>query len=396
MAKKKRSKFKGKTTANAHRQQQKGSKTNHLRIPKGVEVFEAAPGSRMLMDVMPYIVTDGKHPDRDDELEIAVPGELWYKRPYKVHRIQIGEDSSFINCPTSIGKKCPICEYRAGLLEKGASWDDDEVKEISAKTRNLYIIKPLKSSDNTKEYKDLEDSFHVWDISQHLFQKQLNEELETDEDNGVFPDLEEGLSLRIRFSAEKYKKYEFASTSRIDFEKRDKQYSDEVSNDVPNLDEMLIIYPYEVIHAKFFALEEEPHATDRPEEEEEEEQKPDPKERTRKTTKPEKEPEKPADEDDDTCIACEGTGVNSKGNECRICHGEGVMPSKEEKKTPPKEQAKKTPEPVKEKAAAKKETDGACPSGFTFGTDCEEKDECNGCNLWSECMDEKDRLEKEE
>ncbi len=54
---------------------------------------------------------EGYHPDRDEEYGIAVPGSLWYKRPYWLHR-GVGPENVSIVCPSSIGKKCPICEYR--------------------------------------------------------------------------------------------------------------------------------------------------------------------------------------------------------------------------------------------------------------------------------------------
>jgi len=208
----KKNRFKGKTSANAHRRKTQTSRSTHMRLPKGVDLFEAVPGSVIHMDFMPYIVSGEDHPDRDDEYGIAIPGAIWYKRPYRVHKISVGEDTTTITCPTSIGKKCPICEYRAQQLEKGASWDDQEMKDLKAKDRELYIVNPKQW--NKKEYKELEERPYIWDFSYHLFQKQLDEELDLDDKHDGFPDLEDGETLKVRFSAEKYKTLEFASTSR--------------------------------------------------------------------------------------------------------------------------------------------------------------------------------------
>ena len=368
---KKKSKFRGKTTANARKQKSEGSKYGYLSLPKGTKLFKEEPKSRVKLDFLPYIVTDPKHPDKDEELEIAVVGEQWYKRPFKIHR-NVGVDNDAVICLGTHKKKCPVCEYRDALLEKGAEWDDKEVKSLRASDRNLYVVVP-------KEHKDYEEVPHVWDISQFCFQDKLNDELEEDEDYGVFPDLEEGLTLKIRFSEEKLGKNKFADTSRIDFEERDEPYNEKILKKVPNLDEMIPAMSYEALHAKFFELEDETPPDEGVEE-------------TGKTD----ECETPSG---DECIACEGTGENSKGNKCRICDGTGVKP---EKKDTPKEKEKpkggmsraKKDEKEKEKEKDKEEPPaGECPNGYTFGKDCEEHDECDNCDEWEPCMDAKEAMD---
>ncbi|HCW04372.1 MAG TPA: hypothetical protein DGK91_07515, partial [Clostridium sp.] len=207
------------------------------------------PGSRVKLDILPYVVTDPNHPDRDDELGIAVPGALWYKRPFKLHR-NIGYNNMPLVCPTSIGKRCPICEYKQRLLKEGKDWRDDSVKALKTYLRNLYIVVPL---DN----KNYEERPYVWDISDHLFQNKLSIELEENPEYANFPDLEDGYTLRIRFTEEQFGKNKFADTSRIDFEKREKKYDESILDKVPNLDEVLVVLPYEQIEAKFFDSEDD-------------------------------------------------------------------------------------------------------------------------------------------
>ena len=74
----------------------------------------------VFLDIIPYEVTDEKHLDRYDPEERAVPGALWYKRPFKVHR-DVGADDQTVVCRGSIKKKCPICEYVAEKFERGPS-----------------------------------------------------------------------------------------------------------------------------------------------------------------------------------------------------------------------------------------------------------------------------------
>jgi len=355
---KKKSKFRGKTTANARRQKSEGTKYGYLSLPKGAKLFKEEPSTRVRVDFLPYIVTDPKHPDRDKELEIATKGEQWYKRPFKIHR-NVGADNDSVICPLTHKKKCPIDEYRAELMEKGAEWDDPEVKGLKNSDRNLYVVVP-------RDHKDYEEKPHVWDISQFCFQDSLNDELEEDEDYGVFPDLEEGLTLKIRFSKEKLGKNTFATTSRIDFEQRDEPYNENIMKRVPNLDEMVPAMSYDALHAKFFELEDEEPPSEG-------------------VTASEIADKELKELNEAQCIACEGTGENSKGNTCQICEGTGVKPLKEEGTEQTGGMSRKNkPEKKEEKSEA---PEGDCPNGYTFGKDCEEYDSCDGCDEWEHCMD---------
>jgi len=247
--KKKKISFADKVRANIEKQKSQKSQYGYLKLLKGVNVFKEEPGSRVKLDILPYVVTDPNHPDRDDELGIAVPGALWYKRPFKLHR-NIGYNNMPLVCPTSIGKRCPICEYKQRLLKEGKDWRDDSVKALKTYLRNLYIVVPL---DN----KNYEERPYVWDISDHLFQNKLSTELEENPEYANFPDLEDGYTLRIRFTEEQFGKNKFADTSRIDFEKREKKYDESILDKVPNLDEVLVVLPYEQIEAKFFDSEDD-------------------------------------------------------------------------------------------------------------------------------------------
>lgn len=246
---KKKISFADKVRANIEKQKSQKSQYGYLKLLKGVNVFKEEPGSRVKLDILPYVVTDPNHPDRDDELGIAVPGALWYKRPFKLHR-NIGYNNMPLVCPTSIGKRCPICEYKQRLLKEGKDWRDDSVKALKTYLRNLYIVVPL---DN----KNYEERPYVWDISDHLFQNKLSIELEENPEYANFPDLEDGYTLRIRFTEEQFGKNKFADTSRIDFEKREKKYDESILDKVPNLDEVLVVLPYEQIEAKFFDSEDD-------------------------------------------------------------------------------------------------------------------------------------------
>lgn len=391
----KKSSFRGKVGANAQKQKTSGAAYGYLNLPKGVNVFTPEPGGRHSFDIMPYVVTNSRHPDRDEDLEIAVKGSLWWKLPFKTHR-NIGATNETVVCPSSVGKRCPICEYRALQIKEGAEKETTDALKTSQ--RNLYIIIPKKD----KKY---EEKPHIWDVSQFLFQNLLTDELEENEEYEVFPDLEEGLTLRVRFDSKTIGSSKpFAEASRIDFEERKKGYNDAILDEIPSLDEVLNILSAKELEAKLFEIdpvedEPEPEEEERParkarkpEPEEEEEERPkkrkkvepeeeeeEPEPPKRRARKPEPEPEEEEEPEPPkkskklepakrrsiiACIACEGTGKNSKGGPCRACGGTGERQNKNK-----------------------------CPHGFKFGIDTEEHDECFECDEWDACMTAKEDAE---
>jgi len=364
MSKKRKSNFRGKVGSDAKRQQTAGSSYGYLNLPKGVNVYSPDPGSKnILLDFLPYIVTDERHPDRNEELDIATPNSLWYKRPFKIHR-NIGVDNDAVVCLASFGKKCPICEYRAKRIREGA--DKEETDAMKQSMRVLYVVVPLNSKKHEPEP-------HIWDMSWWLFQNLLNDELEENEDYEVFPDLEEGLTLKIRFDSKTIGKSQaFAEASRIDFEERDEQYTDEILEDVPCLDEVFNILPYKELSAKFHEMEDE--ATEDPNVEEEEEEEEKPTRRKRKTIKKEEpEPEEEEEEEEEEPEVKSSPKRRKKPIE-----------TEPEEDDEPEEEAPKTSRKAKPEGSKNK-----CPHGHKFGTDCEEFDECDECDSWNECIEAK-------
>ncbi len=332
--KKKERKFKGSVSRNAAKQS-RGARYGHLSLPKGINVFKEEPKTRIDVDILPYEVTTQNHPDRDDEYGIAVEGSLWYKRPYWLHR-NIGANSEDVVCPTSIKEKCPVCEYRAQMLKDGADWNDDSVKALKPSMRNLYAIIPKTSKNYPKE-------IHIWDISQFLFKNKLIEESQENEEYETFPDLEEGYTLKIRFSEEQLGSNKFADTSRIDFKERDKPYKEAILDEVPALDDILNVPSHKAMEALFFG------GLDQDEIDEDDEN------------------------DDDEEIEEEDAPFNDDDDE----------PEEEEEE----EEKEKPKRSRKEKSDKKGKKDNKCPHGHKFGDDCEEYDECDDCEKWEECLD---------
>jgi hypothetical protein len=358
---KKKSRFKGAVSRNAERQARGVSQYGYLRLPKGVNIFKEEPKTRVELDIIPYVVTCDNHPDRDEEYSIAIKGELWYKRPYWLHR-GVGPDNQSVVCPSSVGKPCPICEYRAQLLKDGAKWDDDTVKALKPSMRNLYVVIP-------KNNKNYSEEPHIWDISQFLFQEKLNEEIQENEEYETFPDLEEGYTLRIRFAEGTFGTNKFAEVSRIDFIERKKPYDESILEKIPSLDDMLEILPYPTIESMFFGN----MSPDEDEEYDDEDLEKKKVEEDEDIDDDMEDEDGEYDEDIDDDDEDEDTTEDNDKDEDE---DEEEDNKKKAKKSPPKRQ--------KPKATAKAKK---CPYGHEFGVDNDSYDDCDNCEVWEKCLE---------
>jgi len=367
-AKKSRKRFKGAVGRNAAKQT-RGAQYGHLNLPKGLKIYKEEPKSRVSIDIMPYIVSSKNHPDRDDEYAIAVPGELWYKLPYWLHR-NIGANKDSVVCLSSIKQKCPICEYRKQLLKDGAMWDDDAVKALKPSMRNLYVVIP-------KGSKDYSETPHIWDISQFLFQEKLNEEIQENEEYETFPDLEDGYTLKIRFTENQLGTNKFAETSRIDFMDREDVYEEGILDEIPTLDDILIVPTYKVIETLFFG-ELNQDEIDDDEDEDEDDRKPKVKRARPKVDDDDEDDDEDEDEDD--------RKPKVKRARPKVDDDED---DDEDEDAPGRSKTTKTKSTVKPKSTSskKKVEKNQCPHGYKFGTDCEEYDECDACDKWEDCID---------
>lgn len=332
--------FAGKVANNSQKQISGKKSQSYINLPAGIEMFkEFVSDKSLLMDILPYIVTDPTHPDRDDKLKIAVVGSQWYKRPYKVHR-NIGANRESIVCPTTFGKPCPICEYRRELVSKDG-YDEEEAKNIKWSNRNLYCIIPI-------GVKDFEEKPYIWDVSQFVFQDKINEEIKADFENAGFPDLVDGKTLAIRFSEKAIgAKSKFADVTRIDFKKRSEGYDEDAIDELPKLDELLVLLSYSQIEAKFFGSPEDVEVEV-------------------------EEAEGTEEKEEKTAPVAPAKGLRKAAS----------APAVEEAPASGLRKKKLGGKPASEPVAQRLEI---CPFGHEFGADCEEQPECGDCDAWSEC-----------
>lgn len=245
-SKKGKSRFGSNVSRTAEREKTKSKGFSYLNLPKGLKMYKEAPG-RFKLDILPYKVTASNHPDyREDDPESAVKDELWYRRPIQVHR-NIGASKETVICPKTNNKKCSICEEKDKQYQEGV-----ESKDVIGKTsfRDLYFVVPI-------DHKDYDEVPHLWDISNYCFGDALNDELEENPKYGVFPDLEDGMTLNIRFVEESFGKNKFAKATRVDFKKRKGSYDESTIENLPSLDEIFTVRSYKDLQKLFFEMDDE-------------------------------------------------------------------------------------------------------------------------------------------
>lgn len=437
MSTKRTSRFGANVVADIDKRKRESSGYGYLNLPKNVSMFKEKPG-KVLLDIIPYIVSDEHHLDRNADNEFAANvGNPWYKKPIWVHS-GVGADKQRVICPAkTLGKKCPICEERE--KQKSEGMDKDTPGFISyPQLRNLYVVTPI----GAKEYDD--DEMYVWEISNGNFQKVLDEEIAENPENGVFPDPEGGKSLLVRFTEATFGKNKYCEATRIDFEDRD-DYDPKIMDKAPNLDEIVKIQTYKELSALFFEIgaddeEDKPKkkrggddedvssfrkkkTVIKEEEVEEEEEAPRRKtsekkdddhpfeKRSKKTAEPEEEeeekPRRRLAAKEEEPIRRRRSEPEEEERPLRKKAAPVEEEEEEEDVTPKKtstmkrrvvEEEEEEEVPVKKKDVGKTMTSPSkgyeCPSDHKFGKDWSDYDDCDNCPLFSICGKENERLRK--
>ena len=275
------------------REQASTGRMDWLALPQGFERWCPEHAGTVRMDILPYEVKSKTHTDPVE------PGDLWYKRPFALHR-NVGPDSKSIVCPTSVDSAaaCAICAER-NELKKDYDNNVDRIKELNPQKWVLYNMFDPKDSSKVV----------VFAFSRGKFAAALESELMEDEDYLSFYDVTEaGRTLTVRFVKDTYAGTEFIKASRIDFKERDEMDEDAIIDCVACLDDCLVVLSSDEI-ARLHAFNsvgsgdgEREARRDRPEPEEVDE--PDepaatPKARKKKKTRdPEPESESEPEDDD--------------------------------------------------------------------------------------------------
>jgi len=379
-----------------------------VKVPDGIPTYEEMYGKQKL-DFVQYEVTHPKHPDG-----IAV-GQMWYKMPYKMHWFN---EKPYV-CPKTFGLKCPICEYYTQLKKDG---NTEEAKLCKQKDIVAYLIIPrdIKKVEETLHFWDL--SFYNF---QDQLNDRLEDGQDSWMDFR-FPD--EGKRIEAKFKEKQLGTTKFPQTSQIDFLDRDDDLTDDEQENSFSLDKAVAAKMMTYAQLEAIIYSDGADEGDMPDENDEDNPPKTERKKKGTEKKKDKEPDPPKDENDPAemdedelkefaeslgaskreikgcddedelreliaellpesekdepkdekrseakkippagmqfCIACGGSGENSKGNKCKPCKGKGFTKKKEEK------------------------DEKICPHGYEWGVACDEaphEQECNDCKLWEKC-----------
>ncbi len=229
----------GKTSAKSwSNRQQSGFENESFRLPEGVELFKVDSDKPRRLDFLCWKAGKG-NPNWEE-------GERCFELSYWVHRI--GPDNRRYVCPNkSRGKPCPVCEHRAKLrLDPDA--DEDLVKSLRPSQRQLWLVYDLE---------DMNRGVQLVDYSYYHLGEKIKAEIDNaDEDDGFeyFADLEDGLTAKILFEEEK--PYGFRAAS-VSFKKRAKQYGYGKADDLPVVEDLLKVLPYDELRKVFLQIDDE-------------------------------------------------------------------------------------------------------------------------------------------
>lgn len=369
--KEKKSSFRSKMEKSITNEKNKSIGYGYLKIPSGVQMFKEAKikDLEITVDFVQYQVSLPNHPD---QIEV---GEYWWKRPFKVHR-NVGADKKNVICPKSIGKRCPICDYQKKQFDAGAPIE--ETKLLYPSDRALYVIIPHGSG--------FDEVVYVWDSSDFLFGNFMKKKIEANPDNWEFAELDEnGKSVEITFKEKPIGKNKMYEAGSIKFVSRDYEIDESILDTVPALDDMLAVLSYKEIEHMFFEIDDEDLATEDDviqEPEEVEEVKPaSPFVRKRPTQEPVKEEPKPEPKTEKKIPSYGLTPENTKIAGGTRSNPTGALAKPKEEPTIKRRLLSTPPAQT---------TGNKCPYGHQFGIDTDNKDECQNCKVWDECIDEKE------
>jgi len=436
---KKRRSLGEKVSAKVASRQGGGNFSSYLLLPDGVELFKPKKEGNYRFNIIPYVA--GKN-NRDTE-----PGELDYEFTFWVHRVGEGDEQKTIICPKkTYGKRCPICE-QVERLSKNYIENEDEIKAIKAKQRQIFNIVDVRDEENKIQ---IYETSYFKGFGEMLDKRLRNFDDEDDENYGDFADIPGGRTLKVAYTEDTFNGNKFFAPSSIDFVARKEELPDSIIDEAVCLDSCLKVLDYDAILKMIAGTDddeeevEEEHVEvkrrprrgesvtskkveepeeDEDEESDEEEETP-PERPTRKSRRSEpveedddedadEETDDDEDEEEETPKSRRGTtrrekSVAKKDDDDDDDEDEDDVEDQEEKPdTSPKKRSAKKVEPEddeddeddeeeekpapKSKKSPKKEEKksskkgGKCPHGYSWGADCYVYSECDTCDLCEEC-----------
>ena len=331
------------------------------KIQGEIKFFKPKEGKNYI-NIIPYEVKTTNHPlVRQKEMEI---GDLDYLMDIWLHK-GLGPSQTDVICPKkNYGKPCPACEAASKAYNDG---DKELGGDLKASRRVLY---------NVVDTTDPESGVQVFDVSHFLFEKELIEAAR-DEAKLEFADPDEGDTITFRAVETTKGKMKFLEFKGFAFTTRKVQVEDADLDDAISFDEILRTTTAEEITKIMYGADDDDDAPppsskgDRPS-------------RGSRRTAQEETPEEPEDE----------PAPEAEEKPARASRRAAAAPEPEPEaeasrasrrsRQPAEEAPEADPAPAR-KASGRKAPTQECPSGYEFGKDNDEYEECDRCELWDAC-----------
>uniref|UniRef100_A0A6M3M3B2 Bacteriophage T4 Gp32 single-stranded DNA-binding domain-containing protein n=1 Tax=viral metagenome TaxID=1070528 RepID=A0A6M3M3B2_9ZZZZ len=195
-----------------------------------------------IIDIIPFLA--GKNFTQTDRRNPIKENDYVYWLEVYIHQ-NIGPAKEWIVCPLrNYGKTCPICEEIDKRSAAGQEYDD--YVEIALRRRCVYNI--VCYDDPKEESKGVQ----VWEVSFKYGEKQIQLAAKAPRGGGIVPfsDPDIGKSISFEVAGDEYRT--IAGHKLID---RDYTLSDNVLEQVRELDKLIVIKSYEEIFKSFFGEE---------------------------------------------------------------------------------------------------------------------------------------------
>jgi hypothetical protein len=180
---------------------------NCYTVPQGMKIFNIEKAGDYRLEIIPYRVPVGANNP------FADPGQFWYERTFFAHRGIGVKNETHLCLAKTYGVACPVCEEKA-RINRDPEADKDVGKGLAPKERQLWYV---------YDHAEPEEGVQLWDISVHLFGKQLDAQTKSADpgDNWeYFADPTQGFTVKVTFIEKQYERTSFYEASAINFKKR--------------------------------------------------------------------------------------------------------------------------------------------------------------------------------
>ena len=317
----------------AKRSKRGGSST--VKAADGIGFFKPIEEGSQTLSIVNFTV--GKNRALLSNID---PGDPYYKASFKRHR-DVGPEDKMVVCPSTFGKRCPVCEeYTVQKSSSDAEYDD--FKGLRPSERDVFLVIH-------------KDKLYLMEMPFYWFGKLLDNELQEDDDeDGLFFLPGDNIDVRVTWETDSFGTKAVA----IRFKKRKTELDEDLIAQAQEIDlgDCVIESSYANIECMFHGADSE---DDEDPDDDDDEEKEEPKKKKKGKKKPD--PEEEEDDEDDE------------------------EPEVDEDEADEDDEPEENDEDEEEEPVKKKGKKGKCLNGFKFGKDNDEHDECDDCGSFKAC-----------